>query len=363
MALVPPDSRAGITTDKAWEILFEKHNIVSKVLADGCFRIKASEINTVKEARLMAKFDQSTQLPSVFQSNNVSILPISRGEYIIGPFETHKKITYPNCRPTPVTIPNLETIDHANLYSEASALLFAYNSGIIKDVVNTAGEIHYTVGGRMSSGCFDYVINRKNSETKTQRIIVENSQIEIDAGYEFAGGFCIVEAKNIAVEEILVRQLYYPYRLWKSKISKPVLPVLMVFSSDVFHFFQYRFEDVSQYNSLTLVSYQAYTFASEPISLDEIIEIWKSIKTCAESPVPFPQADSFARVIDLLSILFARGLTREEVSVKYEFDPPANKLLYLGVRLFRFNKADKRYKWRKSISIVSRSKTYTVPAL
>ncbi len=196
----------------------------------------------------MAKFDQSTQLPSVFQSNKVSILPISRGEYIIGPFETHKKIAYPNCRPTPVTIPDLETVDHANLYSEASALLFAYNSGIIKDVVNTAGEIHYTVGGRMSSGCFDYVINRKNSETKTQKIAVENSQIEIDAGYEFAGGFCIVEAKNIAVEEILIRQLYYPYRLWKSKISKPVLPVLMVFSSDVFHFFQYRFEDVSQYN-------------------------------------------------------------------------------------------------------------------
>ncbi|WP_062428749.1 type II restriction enzyme [Treponema endosymbiont of Eucomonympha sp.] len=248
MALVPPDRCTGITTDRAWEILFEKHDIVSKVLADGCFRIKASEINTVKEARLMAKFDQSTQLPSVFQSNKVSILPISRGEYIIGPFETHKKIAYPNCRPTPVTIPDLETVDHANLYSEASALLFAYNSGIIKDVVNTAGEIHYTVGGRMSSGCFDYVINRKNSETKTQKIAVENSQIEIDAGYEFAGGFCIVEAKNIAVEEILIRQLYYPYRLWKSKISKPVLPVLMVFSSDVFHFFQYRFEDVSQYN-------------------------------------------------------------------------------------------------------------------
>ncbi|MDR0402629.1 MAG: hypothetical protein LBH35_03465 [Treponema sp.] len=75
----------------------------------------------------MAKFDQSTQLPDVFQKNALSILLISRGEYIIGPFQTHEKILYPKCKPTLVGIPDLETIDYTNLYSEASALLFAKN--------------------------------------------------------------------------------------------------------------------------------------------------------------------------------------------------------------------------------------------
>jgi len=78
-----------ITIDKAWKILFERYNIISKVSVNGFFKIKSSEINTVKEARLMAKFDQSTQLPEIFQHNKLSILPISRGEYIIGNFKTH----------------------------------------------------------------------------------------------------------------------------------------------------------------------------------------------------------------------------------------------------------------------------------
>jgi hypothetical protein len=309
-----------ISIDKAWEILFEEYNIISRIAVNGLFTIKASEINTVKEARLMAKFDQSTHLPDVFQNNNLSILPISRGEYIIGPFQTHKKIDYPKCTPTLVDIPNLETIDYTNLYSEASALLFAYNSGIIKDIVNSA-NIYYTVNGRMSSGCFDYYINNKSEKKAPQKIMVRNAQVEIDAGYEFENGFCIVEAKNVAVEEILIRQLYYPYRLWASKISKPVIPLLMVYSNDIFHFFQYEFVDVTDYNSLTLISYKSYSFADEVITLDEIINIWKSIKAPREPAITFPQADSFSRVIDLLSILYEHGLTHEKVTIKYEFDP------------------------------------------
>jgi len=307
-----------ITIDKAWRILFEKHNIVSKVSVSGFFTIKASEINIVKEARLMAKFDQSSQLPEIFQQNNLSILPISRGEYIIGSFKTHEKVIYPKkTKPLLVRIPNLETLDYTNLYSEASALLFAFNSGMINDVINS-NDIFYTVNGRMSSGCFDFFINSQDS---SQKISVQNAQVEIDAGYEFPNGFCIIEAKNIAVEEILIRQLYYPYRLWTDKISKPVIPLLMVYSNDIFHFFRYNFVDVENYNSLKLASYKSYTFADESITLQEIIDVWKSIKTFNEQKVTFPQADSFTRIIDLLSILFEQELTREEVTIQYEFDP------------------------------------------
>jgi hypothetical protein len=309
-----------ITIEKAWKLLFEKHDIVSKIAVNGFFKIKAAEINTVKEARLMAKFDQSIQLPDVFHRSNLSILPISRGEYIIGPFRTHEKVIYPRCKPTLVTIPDLETIDHTNLYSEASALLFAYNSGIIKDIVNSK-NIYYTVNGRMSSGCFDFYINNNDNIKSTKQILVQNAQVEIDAGYEFSNGFCIIEAKNIAVEEILIRQLYYPYRLWTSKISKKVMPFLMVYSNDIFHFFQYGFEDINNYNSLRLISYKSYTFASEEITLDEIKGIWGNIKIHSEPKITFPQADSFVRIIDLLSILFEHELTKEKITIKYEFDP------------------------------------------
>ncbi|MCL2480545.1 MAG: type II restriction endonuclease [Spirochaetaceae bacterium] len=305
-----------VTIEKAWKMLFEKHDIVSKVLVNGFFKIKASEINIVKEARLMAKFDQSTQLPEVFQHYNLSILPISRSEYIIGNFNTYEKVLYQKSKPKMVSIPILETLDHTNLYSEASALLFAYNSGIIKDVMNSK-DIHYTVSGRMSSGCFDYIINSNDS---SQKIEVQNAQVEIDGGYEFDNGFCIIEAKNIAVDEILIRQLYYPYRLWTEKISKQVIPVLMVYSNDIFHFFQYNFTEISNYNSLKLVSYKSYTFANELITLEEIIDVWKNTKYFIEPKTSFPQANFFGRIIDLLSILYEQELTREEVTIQYEFD-------------------------------------------
>lgn len=111
---------------------------------------RLSEIE--KAARLMAKFDQSAQLPEVF---NLSILPITRGEYLIGPFQTHEKISYPHVKPTPVEIPELQTLDYTNL------LLFAYNSSIIQDIMGS-DKVAFTVNGRMSSGSFDYYIN--NSE-------------------------------------------------------------------------------------------------------------------------------------------------------------------------------------------------------
>jgi hypothetical protein len=95
---------------------------------------------------------------------------------------------------------------------------------------------------------------------------------------------------------------------------------LKFWNSLIFHFFQYAFEDIQNYNSLKLVSYKSYTFANEAITLEEIIDLWKSIKNPIEPQVTFPQANSFVRIIDLLSILFEHRLTHEAVTLRYGFD-------------------------------------------
>lgn len=309
-----------INIEQAWKILFDRHDIVTKVDKHGVFKISSNEINTVKEARLMAKFDQSSQLPKIFRDNKLSILPISRGEYIIGSFTTHADVTYSDIKPISVEIPDLQTIDYTNLYSEASALLFAYNSGIINDLMGTA-KVNFTVNGRMSSGSFNFSIDNIINPANKYDVSVQNAQVEIDAGYESPEGFCICEAKNIASPEILIRQLYYPYRLWRSKIIKPIIPMFLVFSNDIFHTFTYYFEDDYCYNSLKLKEHKAYTFANDDLELSDIIELWQNIKIIPEPEVAFPQADSFARVIDLLSVLYNGDLTRDEVTLNYEFDP------------------------------------------
>jgi len=308
----------GITVDAAWKILFDKHNIPEAVHKDGLFYITSKEINTVKEARLMAKFDQTVLLPKVFSKYKLSILPITRGEYVIGSFATHTDIIYSDIKPIPVQDPQLESLDYTNLYSESSALLFAYNSGIIADFLG-ATKVNFTINGRMSSGSFSYTIADIHDTEKSYNLSVMNAQIEIDAGYETPEVLCICEAKNIASEEILIRQLYYPYRLWKSKIAKPVIPIFMVYSNDVFYLFRYGFEDDNFYNSIRLLEQKSYMLDDGDIQMNELIDLWKSITPIAEPDVTFPQANSFGRVVDILSVLFERDLTREEVALQYEF--------------------------------------------
>ncbi|MCL2082214.1 MAG: transcriptional regulator [Oscillospiraceae bacterium] len=307
--------------DKAWERLFDKYNIISQVDTEGSFRISSTQINEFHEARLMAKFDQSAQLPNIFRANQLSILPVTRGDYLIGSFVTHEKINYcPSVRSKPVTDPQLETLNKENLYSEAAALFFAYNSGIIADVMGS-NKINFTVNGRMGSGNFSFAIKNRLNPQVSVEVDVKNSQIEIDAGFESPEAFVICEAKNQASEEILIRQLYYPYRRWCDKITKPIIPMFLAFSNDIFHVFTYEFTDKHNYNSLTLKDYREYTFADEDVSLQDIIELWHSTTVITEPSITFPQADSFPRVLDLLSVLHEEELTRSEVTLKYEFDP------------------------------------------
>ena len=73
--------------ETGWIKLFEDHKIFESIQKQGSFIIDSKQINVERQARLMAKIDHSFQLPKIFADNNLSILPISRGEYV---FQTLK---------------------------------------------------------------------------------------------------------------------------------------------------------------------------------------------------------------------------------------------------------------------------------
>ena len=305
--------------NEAWEQLFTQYNILDRVSNEGEFRITSEQINKIREARLMVKFDHSALLPEIFHENDLSILPITRGNYLIGHFDVYKEIECcTDTAPRQVEIPPLDTIDTKNLYSEAAALLFAYNSGIIKDVMGCS-NVNFTVNGRMSAGDFSFSIKNKKNPQIPIKIAVNNPQIEIDAGFESPEAFVICEAKKQVHEDFLIRQLYYPYRLWEKKIAKPVIPVFLAFSDDIFHVFIYEFTDIQDYNSIKLKGYKRYTFADEAISSEDIAELWRSIKTIQRPAPSFPQADSFDRVLDLLYVLHKEEMPRSEITLRYKF--------------------------------------------
>ncbi|MHB8597296.1 MAG: type II restriction enzyme [Ktedonobacteraceae bacterium] len=307
--------------DVAWEQLFNKYSILDKVSQEGQFVIGSAQINKFRESRLMTKFDQSINLPQMFRDNNLSILPVSRSKYVIAPFATHRKVEYDSeIEIKEAHLPsNIESINYTDLYSEAVALNCAFNSGIINDVVGE--NTFHTISGRMSTENFAFSINSSILSQPPHLITVNNSQCEIDGGFEGDSRFAIIEVKNYAVEDFLIRQLYYPYRLWAGKLSKQIVPILMTFSQDIFDFFVYEFDTETLYNSLRLVQRKRYAIAPEEITREEISHLISQIHLVPEPQgIPFPQADRFDRVVDLLSLLTVKDLSRDEITESFEFD-------------------------------------------
>ncbi|MEE3719680.1 hypothetical protein V2H45_23340 [Tumidithrix elongata RA019] len=329
-------SKEKTKNDLAWEEIFKQYQILDKISKYRFYEIESSLINNFRESRLMAKFDHYVNLPEIFREHNLSILPISRSRYVIGNFNTHFKVKYnEDIEITPVEFQlNIETLDYNNLYSETSMLHCAFITKMIDHLVEE--QTFQTVSGRMSTDSFSFNI-RSSIDLQPYQIEVQNSQCEIDAGFESDNYFILIEAKKGKVEDFLIRQLYYPYRLWQSKTSKKVLPILMTYSYDIFSFFIYDFNDESEYNSIELVKQIDFQISPEEINREDVSNVLSQINPTRESQdIPFPQANDFGKVIDLLDLLVEKDLTKEDIAENYQFnlrqsDYYANAGAYIGL--------------------------------
>jgi hypothetical protein len=304
--------------DVAWKKIFDKHLILKTLESSNYFAISSSNINEFREARLMTKFDHKSQLPELFKENNLSILPVSRGGYIIGRIETFHNFNHDDVEINRRQFPSfLESLNYRDITSESTVMNCAFIAGIIQDFTEEE-TLYSTVNGRMSSLSFDF--NIKTNEGFLA-VNVDNSQIEIDGGYEGNESLSIIEAKNYISDDFLVRQLFYPYKLWTQKIEKRVRSIFLTYTNGIFHFREYAFTDDNYYNSLQLIKQKKYAVQDSVINTEIIQQILNETRLVSEPKVPFPQADSFERVINLCELLRQRGaLSKEEITQNYDFD-------------------------------------------
>lgn len=303
--------------DTAWENLFEKYRILEKIKEQGKFVISADDIKEFREPRLMTKFDHKINLPHIFAQNELSILPISRGDYVISTFSAYKEFEQPSVEAQKISIPShIQSLIPKFIVSEAIALNCANACGILTDFLED-DNIVSTVSGRMSSGEFGFNIDTSFGKSY---IRVSNSQIEIDAAYEGINYLSLFEAKRDLADDFLVRQLYYPYRVWSSRVTKKVKPVFLVFSNGIFYLYQYCFTKPGDYNSIQLVKQKNYVIATE-IKLTDIENILnRPIVLRYEPEIPFPQANSMSRIINLVELLFEKPMTKQDITTEYAFD-------------------------------------------
>lgn len=325
------------TVAQLWEDIFNDYNVISEINDKGFFKITADQIRVYKEPRLMAKFDFSKQLPKVFKENGLGILPIKNGEYIIGKFNLFENIEntkYDEVDVKKVQLPSfIETIDPDNIYSESNALNVASLSGMFKDAFDE--ELYETIQGKMRTNTFIFNISSKE---KVSSIEVNGAAIEIDGGYESKTKVVLVEAKNSMPKDFVIRQLYYPYRHWKEKIIKDIIPVFFAYDNGIYNMFIYSFENLYDYNSLKLNSIKRYMISSNTAESIKR-EIYENIELIDELPqeeVPLPQADSFTKVIGTLELINNDVNTANDIASELQFDKRQGKyyidaLRYLGM--------------------------------
>lgn len=345
------NNRQKTQNDVAWEALFDKYDILNQIDSNGQFIISVSQIKEYREPRLMAKFDHGINLPFVFADNHLAILPISRCDYVISNFEAYQPFESLDDIVTHASLPaHLQSLDSNNIPSEAIAINCAIASGMLADFLDEE-KLYATVSGRMGSGRFDFGIH--NSRTgNISNVQVNNSQIEIDAALEGVESLALLEAKRDLSADFLVRQLYYPYRVWQNKVSKKVKPIFLVYSNGIYSFYEYEFQDPNVYNSLILVKHKNYAIEDTNIEMSDLMDIAAQISPFVSEPeISFPQADSFERVINICELLESQELSRDDVTDEYAFDIRQTNYYtdaarYLGL-------LDKKYDGRKPIYSLS----------
>ncbi|MCP4155221.1 MAG: hypothetical protein GY757_46275, partial [bacterium] len=303
----------------AWKKIDDRLDFVDKIKETGEFYITAKEIKKVREPRLMAKFDHRVNRPQIFKDNDIAILPITGSSYKLLNFDSYMDSTYNENQEciTAGFMERFQSIDINDVRSEDKAIIIAHISGMIQ-TFSGEKELRLTNKGKFGTKSFDFDITTHSFGLK--RIEVNSVGAELDAGFE-GDKFYIIEAKMGKIDDFNIRQLYYPYRYWSGRIKKEVVPLFFTYSDNTFSFWEYRFREPGHFNSIQLVRQKSYYIDTNPKpDAQRIIRNIKKFYDSAPSDVPFPQADDFEKVINIVEFVRAGITEKEDFAELFTFD-------------------------------------------
>lgn len=256
------------STDVAWQAIFDRHNIHSHNFIESPYEITAEQIKEAtqhftavgqREVRVLCKQDERESRPLVFQENDLFILPIRNGRYVIVQGEGYLDIPLisevADFYQPKLTFP---LITSGIGDSEMQHLDFAYATSVVRSFMGDDSLV-LTIRGRKYTPRFDFRVGK-------HRITAESVQTEIDAGYEGKSQVVLIEAKRPTTNTI-IRQLYYPFRQWhhhvvESEIEKKVSTVFFENNGNDYSLWLFEFHDFYDYNSIQLVRHGKYRISN-----------------------------------------------------------------------------------------------------
>jgi len=127
---------------------------------------------------------------------------------------------------------------------------FAYASSLLRTFLNDDSFV-LTIRGRKYTPKFEFYVNK-------HKVITESVQTEVDAGYEGRNQVVLIEAKNIGSKNIIIRQLYYPFRQWQTHTKKKVNVLFFEKQKEIYSIWHFHFRDTMNYNSIELLKSEKF---------------------------------------------------------------------------------------------------------
>ena len=246
-----------MANSKSWKKIFDDYKILEHDFNKSPFPLSAEQIKRTcqkfketgeKEVRILCKQDTREDRPDIFIKNKLFLLPVKNGYYNIIKGEGY------------VDIPEIK--DEIMVYSskldfqldttkigdsEMQHLDYAYASSLIRTFTKDPSLV-LTIRGRKYTPEFEFYVGK-------QLIRVSSVQTEVDAGYEGKNQVVLIEAKNFSASNVIIRQLYYPFRQWQGKTKKKVITLFFdkAHRANVYSIWQFEFKNPKDYNSIKLV--------------------------------------------------------------------------------------------------------------
>jgi hypothetical protein len=241
--------------DESWNKIFKDYDIYTHNFDESPFYVTAAQIKRScqnftkvgqKEVRILCKHDSREDRPQAFVEKSLFLLPIKNGVYAIIKGEGYVDI--PEIKTTKTLYTSqldfkLDTVTVGN--SEMQHLDFAYASSLIRTFMQDKSLV-LTIRGRKYTPSFAFHVGR-------HRINVSGVQTEVDAGYEGRNQVVLVEAKKPSAQNVIIRQLYYPFQQWQTHTQKQVVTLFFQKQAETYSIWQFRFDEIDDYNSIELV--------------------------------------------------------------------------------------------------------------
>jgi hypothetical protein len=126
----------------------------------------------------------------------------------------------------------------------------AYALGLIQHFC-AINPMFLTIRGRKYCLEFSFYVG-------SQGLVAKGVQTEVDAGYEGEDTVALIEAKNTKVKDIIILQMYCPYRQWWHHTKKDTTVLLFEYNEGMYHLWQFEFDNPDDCTSIRLMKSVRY---------------------------------------------------------------------------------------------------------